>query len=148
MNPDDLFILIVGIVVLNYLFTRLMEYLNSRRYGDPVPEGLEDVYDEDEYRKSMEYKKVNYRFSILTGTFGTALILAMFFLNGFAFLDDLVRRIAENPILLALLFFAKLNFNVKLSLGLFNFLRLLYSHLILTETLDFQKMLTLKKCVS
>jgi STE24 endopeptidase len=88
----------------------MMEYLNASRYGDPVPPGLEDVYDAEEYRKSMEYKKVNYRFAILTGTFSFVLILGMFFLDGFAFVDNLVRRVTEQPILLALLFFGVLMF--------------------------------------
>jgi STE24 endopeptidase len=110
MDPAAIFIVIVGIVIFNYLFSRMMEYLNASRYGDPVPPGLEDVYDAEEYRKSMEYKKVNYRFAILTGTFSFVLILGMFFLDGFAFVDNLVRRVTEQPILLALLFFGVLMF--------------------------------------
>jgi STE24 endopeptidase len=110
MDPAAIFIVIVGIVIFNYLFSRMMEYLNASRYGDPVPPGLEDVYDAEEYRKSMEYKKVNYRFAILTGTFSFVLILGMFFLDGFAFVDNLVRRVTEQPILLALLFFGLLMF--------------------------------------
>ena len=92
------------------MFSRILEYLNSRMYGDPVPEGLEDVYKAEEYRKSMDYKKVNYRFAILTGTFSFALILAMFLFGGFAFTDNLVRGITEHPILVALLFFGLLMF--------------------------------------
>ncbi|HEC44787.1 MAG TPA: M48 family peptidase [Bacteroides sp.] len=110
MNSVILFLIIVGIVVFNYLFSRILEYLNSRMYGDPVPGGLEDVYKAEEYRKSMDYKKVNYRFAILTGTFSFALILAMFLFDGFAFADNLVRRITEHPILIALLFFGLLMF--------------------------------------
>lgn len=110
MNPSTLFIIIIGIVVFNYLFSRLMEYLNARRYSDPIPSELDDVYDADEYRKSMDYKKVNYRFAILTGSFSFILIMAMFFLEGFAFADNLLRRISEHPILLALLFFGLLMF--------------------------------------
>ena len=48
MTPQTLFIIIVSIVVFNFLFSRIMEYLNARRYGDPVPGGLEDVYDADD----------------------------------------------------------------------------------------------------
>jgi STE24 endopeptidase len=110
MTPQTLFIIIIAIVVFNFLFSRLLEYLNARRYGDPVPAGLEDVYDAEEYRKSMEYKKVNYRFAILTGTFSLVLILGMFFLDGFAFADNLVRNLTDHPILVALLFFGILMF--------------------------------------
>jgi len=110
MSPQTLFIIIIGIIVFNFLFSRILEYLNARRYGDPVPAGIDDVYEAEEYAKSMDYKKVNYRFAILTGTFSFALILAMFFLEGFAFADGLVRRVTEHPILVALLFFGLLMF--------------------------------------
>lgn len=108
MAAETVFAVIVGIVIFNFLFSRLMEYLNFRKYGDPVPEGLEDVYDAEDYRKSMEYKKVNYRFAILTGTFSFILILGMFLFDGFAYADGLVRKITEHSILVALLFFGVL----------------------------------------
>jgi len=110
MTPETLFILIIGIIVFNYLFSRLLEYLNARKYGDPVPEGLEDVYDPAEYSRSMEYKKVNYRFAILTGAFSITVILLMFFLEGFAFADELARRLTSNPVLVTLVFFGGLMF--------------------------------------
>ncbi len=110
MDPVTLFTIIISIVVFNFLFSRLMEYLNARRYGNPVPTGLEDVYDEDEYRKSMDYKKVNYRFAILTGAFSFVLIMAMFFFDGFAYVDNLVRVITVQPVLVALLFFGLMMF--------------------------------------
>jgi STE24 endopeptidase len=110
MAPYTLFLVIIGILVFNFLFSRLLEYFNARRYGDPVPDLLKDVYDAEDYRKSMDYKKVNYRFSILTGTFSFLLILAMFLFDGFAYADGLVRRITDHPVLVALLFFGLLMF--------------------------------------
>ena len=110
MLPQTVFLIIIAIVIFNYLVSRALEYLNARKYGDPIPEGLEDVYDQKEYRRSMDYKKVNYRFAILTGTFSFVLIMLMFFMKGFSFADDLVRRITEHPVLVALLFFGLLMF--------------------------------------
>jgi len=110
MNPETIFTIIVGIVIFNYIFSRILEYLNSTRYGAPIPGELEDVYDKEKYEKSMAYKKVNYRFAILTGTFSLAVILLMLFYGGFAFADDLVRKVTQHPILVALLFFGLLMF--------------------------------------
>jgi len=110
MRPETVFLIIIAIVFFNYLVSRVLEYLNAKKYGDPIPEGLEDVYDQKEYLRSMDYKKVNYRFAILTGSFSFILIMLMFFLEGFAFTDDLVRAITEHPILVALLFFGILMF--------------------------------------
>ena len=110
MNPETIFTVIVAIVIFNYVFSRILEYLNSTRYGAPIPGELEDVYDKEKYEKSMAYKKVNYRFAILTGTFSLAVILLMLFYGGFAFADDLVRNVTQHPILVALLFFGLLMF--------------------------------------
>jgi STE24 endopeptidase len=110
MNPETIFSVIVAIVIFNYVFSRVLEYLNSKRYGAPIPEELEDVYDKEKYKKSMAYKKVNYRFAILTGIFSLTVILLMLFYSGFAFADDLVRNVTQNPILIALLFFGLLMF--------------------------------------
>jgi len=110
MNPETIFTVIVAIVIFNYVFSRILEYLNSKRYGAPIPEELEDVYDKEKYKKSMAYKKVNYRFAILTGIFSLTVILLMLFYSGFAFADDLVRNVTQNPILVALLFFGLLMF--------------------------------------
>lgn len=110
MNPETIFTIIVAIVIFNYVFSRILEYLNSTRYGAPIPGELEDVYDKEKYQKSMAYKKVNYRFAILTGTFSLAVILLMLFYGGFAFADDLVRNVTQHPILIALLFFGLLMF--------------------------------------
>ena len=37
MNPETIFIIIVAIVIFNYVFSRLLEYLNSTRYNAPIP---------------------------------------------------------------------------------------------------------------
>ena len=135
MNPETVFTIIVGIVIFNYLFSRILEYLNATRYGAPIPEGLEDVYDEDKYRKSMAYKKVNYRFAILTGTFSLAVILLMLFYGGFAFADDLVRHVTQHPILVALLFFGLL----MLASDLINTPFAVYDTFVIEERFGFNK---------
>jgi len=89
MKPEVLFYIIVGIVIFNYVLGRILEYLNSTRYDEKIPDEINDVYDQDQYRKSQDYKKVNYKFSILTSTFSLLLILAMFFLEGFAYLINI-----------------------------------------------------------
>lgn len=135
MDPETLFIIIVAIVIFNYVFSRILEYLNSRRYGAPIPAELDDVYDMEKYKKSMAYKKVNYRFAILTGTFSLAVILLMLFYSGFAFADDLVRGVTDHPILVALLFFGLL----MLGLDLINIPFSVYDTFVIEERFGFNK---------
>ncbi len=135
MNPETIFSIIVAIVIFNYVFSRLLEYLNSTRYDAPIPGQLEDVYDKEKYQKSMAYKKVNYRFAILTGTFSLAVILLMLFYGGFAFVDDLVRNVTQHPILVALLFFGLLMF----ASDLINIPFTLYDTFVIEERFGFNK---------
>lgn len=105
MKPQTLFYIIIGIVIFNYMLGRILEYLNSKRYNDPLADEIKDVYDEEQYKKSQKYKYVNYRFSIITSTFSVLVILAMFIFEGFAFVDNIARNYTSHPILLALIFF-------------------------------------------
>lgn len=82
-----------------------MNYLNAKRYGDPVPEELADVFDEEEYRKSQDYKRTNYRFGLLTSTFSVLLTLTFLIFGGFEWVDQFARSISKNPIFTALIFF-------------------------------------------
>lgn len=105
MNHTTLFYIIIAIISINFIVDKILDALNAKHYKDQLPEELQDVYDEDEYKKSQRYKATNYRFGIITSTFSFALTLVFFFLDGFAFVDQLARQITENKIAITLIFF-------------------------------------------
>jgi len=135
MKPETLFIIIITIVVLNFILERFLSYLNATRYKDELPEEVKDVYDEKEYKRSISYKLANYKFSILTGTFSFIVILLMFLLEGFAFVDGIARTITVHPILLAILFFGILMFASDLINTPFS----LYDTFVIEEKYGFNK---------
>lgn len=104
------FYIIIGILIFNYIFDRILDYLNLKYQNPELPKELVGIYDADKYRKSQEYSKIKSKFSFITSSFSLLLIMLMLFLGGFAVLDNLVRNISENPILMALLFFGILMF--------------------------------------
>ena len=101
-----LFYVIILIILAEYLLDRYLEFLNSLRWSDELPEELEGIYDQNRYRRSQEYLRVNTRFGVLTSTFSLILILLVLFIDGFAWLDEWVRGITGSPVLQAILFFA------------------------------------------
>jgi len=101
-----LFIIILCIVIFNYLFGLLLDYLDSTRWSNELPAELTGIYDAEKYRKSQDYEKVKTRFSLITGAFSLVLLILMLVLGGFAWLDSFVRTYTTDPILMALLFFA------------------------------------------
>jgi len=102
---QTLFYVIVTIIILDFLFDRMIDYLNSTRWSNVLPKELKGIYDEEKYRKSQNYHRENMKIGLLTSSLSFVLILVFLFADGFAWLDNIVRQYTENPILMALLFF-------------------------------------------
>ncbi len=102
---NNLFYIIIIILIIQFLIETVLDYLNAKRYGDPVPEELDDVFNAEEYKKSQAYKKTNYSFGLLTSAFSLLLTLGFLIFGGFEWVDQIARSITDNPILIALLFF-------------------------------------------
>ena len=105
MTSQTLFYIIIGILILNFIVDKIIDSLNAKHFNDPIPTELQDVYNEEEYKKSQEYKKENYRFATLTAGISLLATLAFFFLDGFAWIDSWSRSFSENSIVVALIFF-------------------------------------------
>jgi STE24 endopeptidase len=105
MTPQTLFYIIIGIISIKFLFDTFINALNSKHFNDAIPKELEDIYNNEEYIKSQEYKKANYKFSLLTSTFSIVTTLLFFVFDGFKFVDNLAKSISNNTILTALIFF-------------------------------------------
>lgn len=105
MQPTTLFYIIIGILIFNYISEKILDSLNEKHFDDEIPKKLVDVYEEEEYKKSQQYKKTNARFSNFTSFITTAFTLAFFFFDGFKYVDDFARSYTEHPILVALIFF-------------------------------------------
>ncbi len=99
---------IIGFLIADFLLERFLEYLNSTRWSDVLPKEVSGIYDDEKYKKQQAYEKVNFRFELLSSTFGFVLLLLMFLLSGFAWLNQQAISISEQPILTALLFFGAL----------------------------------------
>ena len=100
--------IIIAIILVEFCFEKVLDFLNLKNLSPQLPEEAKGIYDEEKYRKSQEYYKVNHRFSMLTSTLSLIMLLVILFLHGFAYLDSFVREYTQHPILMPLLFFALL----------------------------------------
>ncbi|MCK0110112.1 M48 family metallopeptidase [Flavobacteriaceae bacterium S0825] len=105
MTSTALFYIIIGIIIINFIIDKILGALNAKHFNDELPPELQDVYDEDEYKKSQEYKAVNYRFSNFTSLFSLFLTLGFFYFDGFEYVDNIARSYSDNTIVIALIFF-------------------------------------------
>lgn len=132
---QTLFYLIIGIIIFDYLLERLLDYLNSTYWSNDLPEELVGIYSAEEYRKSQDYERVTTKFSILTSSVSTLLMLLIIIFGGFGFLDNLVRQYTTQPILMALLFFGIIGFAADILLTPFS----LYTTFVIEEKFGFNK---------
>ena len=105
MDQTIVFYCILFILVGEFILATVMNYLNAKRFKDPIPTEVADVFNAEEYKKSQAYKLTNYKFGIITSVFSLVLILAFLLFGGFAWVDQVAQNISNNSIVQALIFF-------------------------------------------
>ena len=133
---NTLFIIIIVIILFDFVVDKILDYLNLKTWSSELPKEAEGIYDVEKYRKSMEYYKVNHRFSMITSSFSLLLLLAVLLFNGFAWLDQYVRSVTQSPVWMALLFFGILGFASDVLTTPFA----LYKIFVIEEKFGFNKM--------
>jgi STE24 endopeptidase len=108
MTAQIIFICIIVLLVLNFIFDTVLNYLNHKSAGAKVGEELKGLYDEEKYNKSVEYNAVRYRFSLVSSVLGIVVLLGAFYFDFFSKLDAFVRTHTQNEVVVSLLFFALL----------------------------------------
>lgn len=135
MESQTILIVIVAIASISYLFDQLLDYINLKSLRPDIPDDVAGFYDRTRYLKSLDYHRDQTNFSFISSAFVFALSIAMLLTGGFGWLDDMLRSVAANPILQALLFFAIL----MLASDILTLPFQLYSTFVIEEKYGFNK---------
>jgi STE24 endopeptidase len=135
LTPENLFYIIIAIILIDFIIDKILDFLNARHFNDPIPAELTDVYDKEEYQKSQSYKKERFRFGLLTSTFSVLLTLGFIIFDGFAYVDQIARSISDNSILIALIFFGIIMLGSDILMTPFSW----YSTFVIEEKYGFNK---------
>ena len=135
MTATTLFYIIISIITISFLIDKILDALNAKYYNNILPEGLQDVYDTTEYKKSQKYKTTNYKFGLLTSTFSIILTLSFLIFDGFEYIDNIARNYSNNPIIIALIFFGIIMIGSDILTTPFSY----YSTFVIEEKFGFNK---------
>ena len=135
MTSDTLFYILISILMISFIVDKVLDALNAKHFKDPIPPELSDVYEEEDYLKSQNYKKANDRFSSIASSISLVVTLFFFYLDGFAFVDEWARTFSDNTIIIALLFFGSIMFASDLLSTPFSY----YHTFIIEEKFGFNK---------
>lgn len=83
--------IILGALILDFILSNIADVLNLKHMKTNLPEEFGGFYDEEKYRRSQQYTKVNTRFGFITDIFDLTIILLFWFSGGFNWLDHIVR---------------------------------------------------------
>ncbi len=135
MNPQTVFFVIIGIIVIDFIIDKILDAVNAKHFDDPVPSELSDVYDDEKYEKSQAYKKERFQFGLISSTFSVLLTLAFFIFGGFAWVDEISRSISGNEIWISLIFFGIIMLGSDIIMTPFSY----YSTFVIEEKYGFNK---------
>jgi len=104
VSHTALYFILITLLLVDFLFEHVLEYLNHKNSLKPVPTELNDVYKEEEYKKSQAYHSENFRFGFFSDTFSFFLSFIVI-ATGFLGEIDTFISVFENKIFNSLLFF-------------------------------------------
>jgi len=135
MEAQSILILLLSILTFDFLFNKILEYLNIKSMKPELPEEVRGIYDEEKYKKSIAYAKANNSFGLLTSTFSFILSFILLATGFFGWFDERVHSFIQNEELVSLAFFGILFFASDLINVPFN----LYDTFVLEEKFGFNK---------
>ena len=136
MSTSDLLLLgIVLFVLVDFVMGSTLDYLNERTKAQPLSTVGSEIYNPEEYAKSMAYGSAKYRFEAFTGLITLALSISAITLGWFAWLDGQLRDRFSNDLLITVLFIGILILGVTLATLPTNY----YSTFVIEEKFGFNK---------
>jgi STE24 endopeptidase len=105
MTPENWIYLIIGLVIFNYLFSTVLDYINGKNWKTEVPPVLKDFYDEDKYLKAKNYSKEKGKVSLISSTLSTLITLLFLIFEGYGWLDNFISLYYDIPFLKSGIFF-------------------------------------------
>ena len=134
MSTESWFFIIIGLVIFNYLFSNILDYLNHKNWKDDIPNELKGFYKKEKYKKAKDYSVSKNKIGFLSSTLSFALVFSLLFFNGYGLINKLVSSFETNFIKSGLFFLILFLLNTLISLP-FSY----YNTFVIEEKFGFNK---------
>ena len=101
-------IIILVALVGEFLLRSIARHLNLKALSPNLPAEFVGFYEEEKYRQSQDYTKVNAKFAYVSSSFDLVVILGFILMGGFNYVDGLARNWTSLSILKGFVFFGLL----------------------------------------
>ena len=90
MTTQFWFFIIISLVVFNYLFSNILDYVNHRNWKDVIPNELKDFYNKKKYKTAKDYALSKNKIGLFSSSISFLFIMTLLLFNGYGFIDQLV----------------------------------------------------------
>ena len=101
---------LIGIVILGFVIEQILDYLNTTKWSNQLPDSLIGIYDQEKYLKSQNYEKSKHNFGLISDYFSFIITLSMLLFGGFAIVNNIATDYSNNIIIISLIFFGIIMF--------------------------------------
>ena len=108
MNSENWLYIIISLVVFNYIFSTVLNFINNKYWKDEIPPIMQDYYKKDNYIKAKKYAKEKGQINLISSTLSTLITLLFLILKGYGYLNLLISNYYEIPFLQSSMFFLSL----------------------------------------
>jgi len=108
MTPEKWLWIIIGLVLFNYLFSTLLDFINDRNWKSEIPPIMKDYYNEKKYIKARNYSKEKGRISFISSTLSVSITILLLWFKGYGIISDFIGLRYEIPFLHTGIFFLAL----------------------------------------
>jgi len=95
----------IALIILNFIFTNLLEYLNDKNWKDEIPNELKGYYDKKKYLEARDYKKSRGKVSLISSIISTTLTIFFLSSGAYGFVSDYVREFNSSSFIHSAIFF-------------------------------------------
>ena len=134
MSTESWFFIIIGLVIFNYLFSNILDFLNHKNWKDDIPNELKGFYKKEKYKKAKDYSVSKNKIGFLSNTLSFAVVFSLLFFNGYGLINELVSSFETNFIKSGLFFLILFLLNTLISLP-FSY----YNTFVIEEKFGFNK---------
>ena len=97
MTAQLWFFIIISLVIFNYSFSNLLDYINHRNWKDEIPNELKDFYNKEKYKKAKNYALSKNKISLFSSSLSFLLVISLIVFNGYGIIDQFVSSNLSEP---------------------------------------------------
>ena len=102
---EYLIYIFIFLILFGFIFSSILEYVNSKNWKDSVPDSLKDFYKESDYKKAKSYKLDRDKVSLISSLISTTLTIIFIFSGFYGKVSDYSLYYFDNPFLQSAGFF-------------------------------------------